>query len=109
MGDPTLRLPHTNRHSSLKICKSVVRGLNRNPKDKKDTIEAEKKLQESEFVDYLDNLSDEQRKQILNSKVKSYIPWRSVWNINSMSTKCRLVFDASYSLKGEYSLNSLLV
>ena len=109
MGDPKLRLPPTNRRSSLKIYKSVVRGLNRNLKDKKDTIEAEKKLQESEFVDYLDNLSDEQRKKILNSKVKYNIPWRPVWNIDSMSTKCRLVFDASYSHKGEYSLNSLLV
>ena len=37
MGDPTLRLPPTNRRSSLKIYKSVVKGNNRNPNDKKDS------------------------------------------------------------------------
>ena len=37
-----------------------------------------------------------------------FIPWRIVFNDNSVSTPCRVVFDASASPRGQSSLNSLL-
>ena len=42
------------------------------------------------------------------SSLSSFIPWRVVWNPNSISTLCRLVFDASMRTNREYSLNDLL-
>ena len=40
--------------------------------------------------------------------MKYFIPWRVVFNPNSVSTPCRLVLDASASPRGQVSLNSLL-
>ena len=108
MGDPTLKLPPSNHTSTSKIYHSVVKGLNSNPSNKGDVIETEQKLQDAGFVDYFDNLTDEQKEKISNSKVHYYIPWRPVWNLNSVSTKCRIVFDASYSPRGENSLMIIL-
>ena len=42
------------------------------------------------------------------SDVKYFIPWRAVWNQKTVSTPCRLVFDASQGTRGGCSLNSLL-
>ena len=44
-----------------------------------------------------------------NSKIKNFIPWRAVWNGNSISTPCRVVFDASCPTSTGYSLNDILV
>ena len=60
------------------------------------------------FVDYVANLDGENREMIMSSKVKYFIPWRAVWNEKSLSTPCRLVFDASQGTRGGCSLNSLL-
>ena len=40
--------------------------------------------------------------------VKYFIPLRAVWNPKSLSTRCRLVFDASQGTKEGCSINSLL-
>ena len=45
---------------------------------------------------------------IHNSRVNYFIPWRAVWNEKSLSTPCRLVFDASQTTNGGNSLNDLL-
>ena len=37
-----------------------------------------------------------------------FIPWRAVWNTNSISTPCRLVFDASQTTSTGLSFNNLL-
>ena len=63
--------------------------------DKEDVILAEKKLSDLGFVDYVNNLTDDQRKKIFSSKVQYFIPWRAVWNKNSLTTPCRPVFDAT--------------
>ena len=76
--------------------------------EKQDIIASEKKLQELGFVDYLENLTPDQRQKIENSPNKYYIPWRSVWNTNSKTTECRLVFDASHPTSTGVSLNDLL-
>ena len=108
IADPKVRLSPSNEDSATKIYKSVVRSLSRNPQSKEDAIRAEKKLHDAGFVEYLENLPEEQQKKIMNSAVKYFHVWRPVWNSNSVSTDCRIVFDASYSPRGEESINSIL-
>ena len=45
---------------------------------------------------------------ILDATTRYFIPWRAVWNEGSMTTPCRMVFDASMGSKGSCSLNSIL-
>ena len=95
------------KNLALRVYESQVRSLNKKPEDKKAAILSESKLQELGFVDFLDNLAPEIKDNILNN-VNYFIPWRIVFNPNSVSTPCRLVFDASASPRGQTSLNSLL-
>ena len=76
--------------------------------DKNEVIKSGKRLQELGFVEFYKRLTDEQKLIISGSSIKHFIPWRAVWNGNSVSTPCRLVFDASQKTNNEYSLNSLL-
>ena len=65
-------------------------------------------MQKLGFVDKLENLTSEQKEIISKIGVQYFIPWRAVWNTNSLSTPCRLVFDASQVTDSGYSLNSIL-
>ena len=108
---PFLENPETalasNRSIAMSVYKAQVRKLDRSPKDKQDVIESERKMQELGFVDALENLTDEQRKRIFDSALQYFIPWRAVWNLNSLSTSCRLVFDGSHPTATGKSLNSI--
>ena len=42
------------------------------------------------------------------SDVQNFIPWRAVWNGNSVSTPCRIIFDASQQTPSGTSLNDIL-
>ena len=42
------------------------------------------------------------------SEIQNFIPWRAMWNGNSISTPRRLVFDASQSTVSGWSLNDIL-
>ena len=97
--DPTTRLS-PNQHVAMKIYKSQINKLQQCPSDKSDVINAEKKLQQMGFVDFVDNLPSNQKSMIMSSEVNHFIPWRAVWNLNSLSTRCRLVFDASMKTNG---------
>ena len=72
-----------------------MRKLSSNLNDKKDVIRSESKLHDLGFVEFFENLTIERQEKIKNSPVNCFIPWRSVWNMNSVSTSCRLVYDAS--------------
>ena len=65
-------------------------------------------MQQLGHVDFLDNLTNEQKCTIDESKINYFIPWRAVWNENSVTTPCRLGFDASQVTSSGYSLNSVL-
>ena len=43
-----------------------------------------------------------------SSEIQNFIAWREVWKTNSLSTPCRIVFDASQPSGSGYSLNSIL-
>ena len=107
VDDPDSRLA-PNEFEALKVYKGQVRKLNENLDDKMSVIESERKLQDLGFVDYFSNLTPDEQALILGEKVRYHIPWRAVFNENSVSTSCRLVFDASMGCKGGCSLNSLL-
>ena len=84
-----------------------MRKLDKNPKDRQDVIESERKMQELGFVDWIDNLTDDQRKKIFDSALQYFIPWRAVWNMNSLSTACRVVYDGSHPTATGKSINSI--
>ena len=94
MNNPSITLAH-NKERALKVYDQQIRKLNQNTDDKKDVIESEEKLQQLGYVDYVRNLKPEQQAILRKSEIQNFIPWRVVWNGNSTSTPCRLVFDAS--------------
>ena len=93
MNNPSITLAH-NKERALKVYDQQIRKLNQNTDDKKDVIESEEKLQQLGYVDYVRNLKPEQQ-ETLRSEIQNFFPWRAVWHGNSISTPCRLVFDAS--------------
>ena len=102
--NPDVRL-QPNENMARKVYNSQVRNLSRKPEDKQAAILFEGKLQDLGFVDYIRNLTPEQREMIFSAVSRYFIPWRFVFNENSISTPFRLVFDAS---QGENSINSML-
>ena len=98
------------RNLALKVFNGQVKALNMagREKDKAAVLESEKKLQNLGFVDWLDDLSQEEQDLVLKNGVYYLIPWRAVHNENSVSNPTRLVFDASQGTRNGDSLNSLL-
>ena len=92
----------------MKAYNQQIKKLNLNTENKKDVIELQKKNQILGYVDNLENLTPEQQEMLRSNKVQISIPWRAVWNKNSVSTPCRVVFDASQPTASEWSLNDIL-
>ena len=107
MQDPQIKLA-PNKNVALKVYQQQLRKLNKNLKDKDDVIKSEGKLQALGHVDYLRNLTVHQQQMLQNHSIQNFIPWRTVWKSSSLTTPCRLVFDASQATPSGYSLNDLL-
>ena len=105
--DPVNRLA-PNAHIAKKVYLSVTKSLRGKELEKEAVRKADKKLMDLGFNDYLDNLSDEERKVILNSPLMHFLPWRLAWNPNSLSTPCRPVNDASLPTDSGVCINDLL-
>ena len=60
LSDPDLKLPNT-RALAKKVYEAQLRVLAKSYKDRLDSIEAEKKLQDLEFIDFLDDLSEDEK------------------------------------------------
>ena len=97
-----------NKDIALKIYNQQLRKLNKNLQDR-DVITSENKLQCLGHVDYEQNLLQEQQRMLSETDMNYYISWRAVWKQNSVSTACRIVFDASQITKTGYSLNKVIV
>ena len=108
ISDPTTRLSN-NTDKAMKVYQQQIKKLNNpaNSKDKQDILDSEAKLQNMGYVEYLHNLPSDVQSNLL-SKTKYIIPWRGVWKGNSISTPCRIVFDASSPTSSGYSLNDIL-
>ena len=116
-GSSTAKLPFTsnpsvklapNRNKALAIYKSQVKKLDKDPIRKSDVMASEKKLQNLGYVDYVRNLPQEHQIMLKESAIQNFIPWSSVWKENSVSTPCRLVFNASLPTDTGTSLNDIL-
>ena len=107
MHQPEIKLA-PNEHIAKKVFDQQIKKLNKNPKDKLDIITSEQKLQDLGFVEYVRNLSEEDKQILQNSPVKNFFPWRAVWKESSLSTPCRLIFDASQPTDSGFSLNDIL-
>ena len=57
---------------------------------------------------YVRKLKPEQQEMSRRSEIQNFLPWRAVWNGSSISTLCRLVFDASQPTASGWSLNDIL-
>ena len=99
-----------NKSKAMKVYNQQLRKLNlpTNAKDKQDILDSEAKLQKLGYVEYLRNLPDATQRYLRDHTTQYYIPWRAVWKGNSVSTPCRVVFDASQPTSSGYSLNDLL-
>ena len=97
-----------NTGMAFKVYQSQVRKLGKIPEDMDKVIQSEKKLHDLVFVQFVDDLNIKVRDMIHESQVKYFIPWRAVWNGNSLSTPRRLVFDASQTTKDGCSPNDML-
>lgn len=107
--DPTEKLL-PNKSIALKVYQQQLRKLNKpeNANDKQDIIQSEAKLHKLGFVDYVSNLSPEMQEMLRSQPIQNYIPWRAVWKPSSLSTPCRIVFDASQNTPSGHSLNDCL-
>jgi len=105
--DPIIKL-NPNKTRALKVYQQQANKLSKFPNDKQDVIASERKLQELGHVDFISNLSTEQQQMLRTSPIQNFIPWRAVWKANSISTPCRLVFDASQPTSSGFSLNQII-
>ena len=105
--DPVTSLA-PNRQEAVRVYNSQVRKLNKDPQAKADVLLSEKNMHQLGFVEFVKDLSDDQRKRLFAAALKYFIPWRAVWNTNSISTPCRVVFDATMPTKSGKGLNNVL-
>ena len=59
-------------------------------------------------AEFLRNLTPEQQEMVAEHPVQNFIPWTAVWNDNSVSRACCLVFDGSQPTASGTSLNDIL-
>ena len=107
IGDPAIKLT-PNEHIARKAYDRVVAKLSKNEERRRAAIKSEAKLQDLGFVDYVKNLSPDIQKELAESGVQNYIPWNVVFKEDSLSTPCRIVFNASMPTDTGYSLNNIL-
>ena len=97
-----------NKNKALQVYYQQVKKLNKCPQDKADVIASELKLHQLGHVAFVKDLTPAQQNYLKNHTIQNYIAWRAVWNGNSVSTPCRLVFDASQPTASGKSLNDIL-
>ena len=93
--------------TAMKVYKGQIKALSKSLGDKQAVIDFEGKLQDFGYVDWVENLNEEDKKLIRNSPIQYFIAWRIAWS-DSISTPTRMVFDASLSPSGGCSLNDVL-
>ena len=97
--DPMVKLT-ANKQKAIKVYRQQLKKL--------EVLKSEAKLQSLGYVDYVQNLSQEQQQMLNKSRVQNFSPWRVVWKGSSIRTPCRVVFDASQGSRTGYSLNDVL-
>ena len=96
-----------NKNKALQIYNQEIQKLDQNLQDKRDVIESEAKVQKLGFVEFVKNVTLKQQQMLKAGGVQNFIPWRAVWNGNSVSTLYYIVFDASQETPSGTSLNDI--
>ena len=107
LHNPVLKLC-PNKSKALKVLHQQVKKMNQNIKDIESVVQSEGKLQKLGHIEYFKNLPEDVKTRVNGVEIQNYMPWRAVWKDNSISTPCRVVFDASQTIDSGFSLNDLL-
>ena len=106
--DPVEKLK-PNRYIAEKILSSQLRNLEKNPEMLDDVLRSHSKLLDKGHVISVSSLSEDESTRMNSTPGTGYIiPWRTVYKEGSLSTPCRMVFDASSRTPGGESLNAIL-
>ena len=106
--DPVMKLQH-NRFIAEKVLQSQQKMFSRDPSMREDAVKSHQKLLDRGHVIAASELSAEFKRAVESTPGAGYfIPWRTVYNEGSVSTPCRIVFDASSKTPGGESLNGIL-
>jgi hypothetical protein len=106
--DPVVNL-RPNRFIAEKVLQSQLELVRKNPSMREDTVKSHQKLVDKGHVCEESELPKEHLEVVRRTPGEGYfIPWRTVYNEGSISTPCRMVFDASAKTPGGNSLNGVL-
>jgi len=106
--DPVINL-RPNRFVAEKVLKTQLEIFKKNPGMRESALKSHKKLEDKGHVVAEVDLDKETARIIREEPGEGYyIPWRVVFNESSISTPCRVVFDASSKTPGGESLNGVL-
>ena len=105
--DPAVKLA-PNKKCALKVYNKVLKSLEGKEEKRKAFIASELKLQNRGKVEWVSNLAPEVQEYLRKHPIQNYLPWRPVYNENSLTTPCRLVFDASAPTPSGNSLNDIV-
>lgn len=98
-----------NRFVAESIFRSQLALFKKRPDMRADTVKSHEKLVSRGYVKPEHELTAEERAAAASTPGDGYfIPWRIVHNAGSLSTPCRIVFDASSKTPGGNSLNGVL-
>ena len=106
--DPVTNLKQ-NRFVAEKVLKTQLEIFKKSPGMRESALKSHQKLADKGHVVAEEDLTKEAAMAIKKEPgVGYYIPWRIVFNESSISTPCRVVFDASSKTPGGESLNGVL-
>jgi len=106
--DPVANL-QPNRFVAEKVLKTQLEIFKKNPGMRESALKSHQKLADKGHVVAEEDLTKETAMAIKKEPGAGYyIPWRIVFNESSISTPCRVVFDASSKTPGGESLNGVL-
>ena len=88
MHDSAIKL-YRNKTKALKVYNQQLKKLSKQPQEKEQVIQSEKKLQDLGHVEFTSNLPNHLQIIFKDSPIQNFIPWRVVWKANSVSTPCR--------------------
>ena len=104
--DPNVSLT-PNFEQAKKIYKRITNNLKNKPFDKAAILKSFSTLKSMGFIEPLAEMSKELQDVILGQKLH-FIPWNVVYKETSVTTPCRIVFNASSKTPSGKSLNSIL-
>ena len=98
-----------NRFQAEKIFCSQMKTVSKSDDVRSDVLASFNKLADKGYLKPVSSLDPDLQRDVLDDTQGAYIiPWRCVWKENSLSTPCRIVFDASARTPGGASLNCTL-